>query len=72
MLCYITCVMLGYITYVLLYNMFSDITYAVMLYNMCYVMYICYVIQHVMLCYITNVMLYNLCYMTHVMLCYVI
>ena len=54
MLCYITCVMLGYITYVLLYNMFSDITYAVMLYNMCYVICICYVIQHVML--------YNKCY----------
>ena len=41
-----------------------------MLYTMCYVMYICYVIQHML-----NVMLYNLCYMTHVMLynlCYVI
>ena len=39
------------------YVMICYITYAVMLYNMCYVMYICYVIQHVMLCYV----IYNIC-----------
>ena len=43
MLCYITCVLLCL-------NMHHD-----MLYNICYVMYICY---------ITYVMLYNICYMT--------
>ena len=37
--------------------------YNVMLYNMCYVMDICY---------ITYVMLYKVCYITYVMLCYVI
>ena len=35
--------------------------YNVMLYNMCYVMDICY---------ITYVMLYKVCYITYVMLCY--
>ena len=35
-----------------------------MLYNIPYVK-LCYVIQHML-----NVMLYNICYMTYVMLCY--
>ena len=43
------------------YVMICYITYAVMLYNMCYVMYICYVMLY-NLCYMTHVMLYNLCY----------
>ena len=57
MLCYITCVML-------LYN----IKY-VMLYNKCLSCYLTNVMLCYITCYITYVMLYNMC---HVMLCYVI
>ena len=65
--CYITCVMLGYMTYLGLYIYITS----VMLYNMCHVMLfnmfhvMLYNTCHVMLFNICHVMLYNTC---HVML----